>query len=56
MKRKAADSQQASRVKRQKEAVPEYCDTACLRDGEGNILWPAGKDAVSNARDFLKEW
>lgn len=56
MKRKVTEFQQPSKAKRQRETLPEYCDTACRKDKNGNDLWPASVEAILNARNFLKEW
>ena len=56
MKRKSTGSEQASKVKRLKETLPDYCDTTCRNDQDGNILWPAAREAIFNARELLKEW
>ena len=56
MKRKAADSQVGSQAKRQREPEPDYCDVEIKKDGNGNVIWPAEREAMERAREFLREW
>ncbi|KAL8730763.1 MAG: hypothetical protein Q9166_003833 [cf. Caloplaca sp. 2 TL-2023] len=55
MKRKAVNSKESPSAKRQKEPLPEYCDTQVRKDDNGSSLWPALPEAIENARDFLRE-
>lgn len=36
--------------------VPDYCDVVPKQDEDGEIIWPAPKRAMENARAFIKEW
>ena len=56
MKRKATESVTEPKAKRQKEPELDYCDVIPRKDDHGNILWPASKQSIDCARDFLKEW
>lgn len=56
MKRKATDSQAASKAKRVREAEPDYCDAQCYKDENDSIIWPASQAAMESARAFLEEW
>jgi hypothetical protein len=34
----------------------EYCLVEPVRDGLGGIVWPAPKQAMDSARDFIRHW
>ncbi|MCJ1322785.1 hypothetical protein MMC15_008135 [Xylographa vitiligo] len=55
MKRKATDSSVASKSKRPKEAIPDYCDVEPRRDAQEGIIWPAPEKAMDEAREFLRK-
>lgn len=56
MKRKTLGSQPASKAKRQREAIPEYCDAVPKKDENGCAIWPAAPESIQSARNFLLNW
>ena len=54
MKRKASNNANAPSPKRIESL--DYCDEEPRRAEDGEIIWPAPKDAIEAARAFLKEW
>lgn len=36
--------------------LPEYHETPSKRDKDGEIIWPAPKDQMEAARNFIREW
>ena len=56
MKRKATDSQPSSRTKRLKEPEADYCDVETRKNEDGEAIWPASREAMEKARNFLREW
>jgi ATPase subunit of ABC transporter with duplicated ATPase domains len=36
--------------------LPEYHETPSRRDKDGEIIWPAPKDQMEAARNFIREW
>jgi hypothetical protein len=36
--------------------LPEYHETPSKRDKDGEIIWPAPKDQIEAARNFIREW
>ncbi|KAI2628426.1 DHH family protein [Xylaria nigripes] len=42
-------------VKRPRPQVPDYHLTPSLRDESGDIIWPAPRNQIENARDFIRE-
>ncbi|KAI8628200.1 DHH family protein [Xylariaceae sp. FL1651] len=56
MSRDASSALKAtSRVKRPRPEVPEYHLTPSSRDDSGDVIWPAPKDQIENARKFIRE-
>ncbi|KAI4146070.1 MAG: hypothetical protein L6R39_003604 [Caloplaca ligustica] len=55
MKRKAVDSKQSPKPKRQRDDIPDYCDVHPQRNDNGDTLWPASPEAIEQAQTFLKE-
>ncbi|KAL8810749.1 MAG: hypothetical protein Q9223_007689, partial [Gallowayella weberi] len=55
MKRKALDTKESPQAKRPKESTPDYCHTQPRKDDDGSILWPASREAIDRARDFIRE-
>ncbi|TDZ54029.1 hypothetical protein CTRI78_v006575 [Colletotrichum trifolii] len=58
MKRTATAASLASsgaKAKKPKPAVPEYHLTPSVRDGDGEIIWPAPQTKIDAARDFIRE-
>ena len=47
---------QASKPKKPREKLPDYCDVKPKQDDSGNVIWPAPKAALDKARAFIKEW
>lgn len=56
MKRSISESAKTSKSKKQKEPEPDYCDVAPRSDEDGSIIWPASKEAIEDARNFLRLW
>ncbi|KAL9094570.1 MAG: hypothetical protein Q9165_003129 [Trypethelium subeluteriae] len=54
MKRKAA-SNSSTPTKRKRPEVPEYHLATPTRDANGEIIWPAPKDQIRTATDFIIE-
>ncbi|KAI9658280.1 MAG: hypothetical protein M1821_002413 [Bathelium mastoideum] len=54
MKRKAP-SDPSKPVKKTKPEVPEYHTAEPVRDAKGEIIWPAPKDQIRSATDFIIE-
>jgi hypothetical protein len=46
----------SSKAKKPRPKVPDYCDVEPRRDEEGQVIWPAAKEAMEQARDFIREW
>ncbi|KAK5017629.1 hypothetical protein BJ546DRAFT_837308 [Cryomyces antarcticus] len=55
MKRKAPPSKTALAAKKARPEVPDYHLTPSTRDEAGEIVWPAPKDQMGTARDFILE-
>jgi hypothetical protein len=43
-------------AKKPKPKVPDYCDVEPQRDEQGEVIWPAAKEAMEEAREFIKDW
>ena len=57
MKRKAGPTAtNGVRNKRRQIEVPDYCDVEPVKDEDGSIIWPAPRQAIEEARGFLREW
>ena len=56
MKRKATDSATDSKAKRQREPEADYCDVLPRKNEYGDDIWPASKQSIDGAREFLKDW
>lgn len=54
MKRSAPSSNIGPKAKKPRADVPDYHLTASVTDAEGNVVWPAPKTQIINARDFIK--
>lgn len=54
MKRKASNSPEPTSRKELKPS--DYCDVPCVRDEDGNEVWPAPDEHMNAARKFLREW
>ncbi|KAL8681646.1 MAG: hypothetical protein Q9186_002243 [Xanthomendoza sp. 1 TL-2023] len=55
MKRKALDTKESPQAKRPKELIQDYCDIQPRKDDDGGILWPASREAIDGAKDFMRE-
>ncbi|TGJ85861.1 hypothetical protein E0Z10_g2938 [Xylaria hypoxylon] len=56
MKRSVSSvSKTTSKAKRQRPQVPEYHLTPSLRDESGEAIWPAPRDQIERARNFIRE-
>ncbi|KAI0484843.1 DHH family protein [Xylariaceae sp. FL0804] len=56
MKRSASSTAKSpSKAKKPRPEVPEYHSTPSVRDESGDIIWPAPKDQIENARDFIRQ-
>ena len=57
MKRKEAPSNaKGPKAKKQRPHVPDYHLTPTVKDEHGEAIWPAPKDEMKAARDFILEW
>lgn len=50
------DMKQASKPKKPREKLPDYCDVKPKQDDSGEVIWPAPKAVLDQARAFIKEW
>lgn len=55
-KRKAAGEVRSAGTKKAKYDIPEYHLAPSRRDGSGEIIWPAPKQQIEEARDFILKW
>lgn len=46
----------APKAKRPRVEVPEYHLTPSMRDEDGEVIWPAPRDQIENARSMIREW
>jgi len=56
MKRAASSSAGAPKAKKPREEEPAYHATPSVKDEKGEIIWPAPKDDMENARRIIREW
>jgi hypothetical protein len=56
LKRKADKSASSAPAKKQKVVIPEYHTAVQRRDDAGEIVWPARKQQIVQARNIIKEW
>ena len=56
MKRKAGPITNTKKAKRQQIEVPDYCDVELVKDHDNTPIWPAPRQAMEDARSFLREW
>ncbi len=45
-----------SRIKKPRLQVPEYHLTPSVHDESGEIIWPAPRDQIERARNFILDW
>ncbi|KAI1876769.1 uncharacterized protein JN550_000841 [Neoarthrinium moseri] len=55
MKRGAPSNPKTPKAKKARAEVPEYHLTPSVRDEHGTAIWPAPEDAITKARDFIRE-
>ncbi|KAF2146143.1 uncharacterized protein K452DRAFT_315394 [Aplosporella prunicola CBS 121167] len=55
MKRAASATKSPSKSKKPRPALPAYVLTPSLKDESGDIIWPAPKDQIEDARNFIQE-
>ncbi|KAF2097166.1 DHH phosphoesterase [Rhizodiscina lignyota] len=55
MKRSAPSTKALPKAKKLRPEVPEYHLAPSLKDEDGNIIWPAPKSQIDNARRFIQE-
>lgn len=56
MKRAASSTAVQSKAKKAREDEPAYHLTPSTRGDDGEIIWPAPKMDIENARRIIKEW
>ncbi|KJZ71013.1 hypothetical protein HIM_09592 [Hirsutella minnesotensis 3608] len=53
MKRTAGSLSKEPKAKKQRPEVPDYHATPSLRDESGEVIWPAPKEQIAKARQFI---
>lgn len=56
MKRSATSTSSIRPAKKSRPKLPDYHETAMKKDEGGEDIWPAPKDQIDNARDFILKW
>jgi hypothetical protein len=56
MKRSAPNGKNASPAKKVRVKLPEYHATPMKQDPHGEDIWPAPRDQLDRARDFILKW